>query len=436
MIQIDISNIWGQIDLPDLLAMEQVAFDAHEKLSNGTGQGGGFRGWLKLASKTTAEELERIQAAAEQIRSDSNVCVVLGVGGACSGAWAAMELLQGRNRNLGKGKGDPEIFFLGNSLNTYHWYQLVDLLEDKDFSLVVISGASEPLAQEAAINFRGLKWILERRYGTEEANNRIYAVIDSEQGPLGQMASENSWFSLSIPSNITEPFSVLTAAGLLPMAVAGIDIAGIIAGAAEAEKEYDLRSFENPVWLYAAVRSLMQQNVPVELLGSFEPDFAGFGDWWVQLFGSAEGAAEKGLFPGYVDLTQKPSTVHLVLKRKRVLFETMIRFDAPERKYEIGFDVKDLDESNYLAGKNLDQVEEQIFLGTVEAHADAGVPVMVLDCGARNEETLGHMFYFFQLSCAISAYMQETDPFDRSGVTAYRENMLWFLGKPMEKNEK
>ena len=296
MIQMDISNIWGQIDLPDLLAIEKEAFDAHEMLSTGTGRGAEFRGWLHLPTKTTPEELERIQAAAEQIRSDSDVCVVVGIGGSYLGPRAAIELLQGANRNLGRGKGDPQIFFAGNSLSTRHWNELTGLLEGKDFSVIVISKSGTTL--EPAIAFRGLKWMLERRYGTEEAANRIYAVTDPENGALRQMATEQSWQSFPIPRNVGGRFSVLTAVGLLPMAVAGIDIGKVIAGAAEAEETYNLRSFENPVWLYAAVRNVAyRQGMAVELLESFEPAFRSFGLWWQQLFGESEGKEGKGLFP-------------------------------------------------------------------------------------------------------------------------------------------
>lgn len=432
MIQIDISNIWGRVDLPDLLAIEKEAFDAHETLSNGTGPGAGFRGWLHLPSKTTAQELERIQAAAEQIRSDSDVCVVVGIGGACTGARAAFELLQGCNRNFGKGKGAPQIFFAGNSLSTCHWQELVRLLADKDFSIIVISRSGETL--EPAIAFRDLKWMLERRYGTEEASNRIYAVTDPEQGPLRQMTGENSWISFPLPTNVTDGYSVLTAAGLLPMAVAGIDIRAVMGGAVEAERDYDLRSFENPVWLYAAVRNLMhRQGMAVELIGSFEPGFSSFGQWWKLLLAGAEGKGDKGLFPAYADLTAElPALGQLILQGRRILFETMIRFDAPEHPQAVGFDVKDLEGLNYLAGKDLDFVQEQASLAAVEAHAEAGTPVITMDFGTLDEQKVGELLYFLELSCALSAYIMGVDPFDQSGAEVCRENMLRFLGKPMQ----
>jgi len=430
MIQIDISNIWGRIDLPDLLAIEKEASDAHQTLADGIGKGAEFRGWLKLPVREITDEMEQILAAAEQIRSDSDVCVVVGIGGSYLGPRAAIELLQGPNRNIGKGKGDPHIFFAGNSLSTRHWNELVSLLEGKDFSVIVISKSGTTI--EPAIAFRGLKWMLERRYGTEEANNRIYAVTDPTDGALRQMAVEYSWQSFPIPKNVGGRFSVLTAVGLLPMAVAGIDILKIMEGAAEAKEAYDLRSFENPVWLYAAVRNLMhRQGMAVEVFESFEPGFRSFGLWWQQLFGESEGKEGKGLFPVYAELTADLHSLgQLIQEGARNLFETMVRFDAPEMPYAIGSDVNDLDGLNYLAGKNLDFVEEQAFLGTVEAHVDGGVPVITMDCGPLNEKTVGELFYFLELACGVSAYILEVNPFDQPGVQSYKQNMFRLLGKP------
>ena len=431
MIQIDISNIWGQIDLPDLLAIEKEAMDAHQTLSSGTGKGAEFRGWLRLPVREATEEMERIQAAADQIRSDSDVCVVVGIGGSYLGPRAAMELLQGPNRNIGKAKGDPQIFFAGNSLSTRHWNELVRLLEGKDFSVIVISKSGT--TTEPAIAFRGLKWMLERRYGTEEANNRIYAVTDPTDGALRQMADSNSWHSFSIPKNVGGRFSVLTPVGLLPMAVAGIDIQKVMAGAAEAKETYDLRSFENPVWLYAAVRNLMYRSgKAIEILESFEPGFKAFGLWWQQLFGESEGKDGKGLFPVSAELTADLHSLgQLIQEGERNLFETMVRFDAPEQTYEIGSDVNDLDGLNYLAGKRLDFVEEQAFLGTVEAHVDGGVPVITMDCGKLDEGKVGELFYFLELACGISAYILGVNPFDQPGVEGYKQNMFRLLGKPV-----
>ena len=434
MIQIDISNIWGQVDLPDLLAMEKNVFDAHLALTSGTGLGAELRFWQKLPSKTTPAELEKILAAADQIRSDSQVCVVVAMGDSSTASQAAIQLLQGSQRNLLLGKDAPQIFYAGNNLSTRHWHQLVQLLEGKDFSLILLSSGEAP---EPGIALRSLKWMLERRYGTEEANNRIYAVTGTEEDPLHRMAKENSWQSFSLPADVGEGFQVFTAAGLLPLAVAGIDIEKFLAGAAQVEEAYDLRSFENPLWLYTGVRNVLHRNgMAAELLGSFEPDFQGFGHWWQQLFAGAEGKDGKGLIPMYLSLTEDlPSLGQMIQDGRRNLFETLLRFAAPEQSHEILSDVKDLDGLNYLAGMTLDQVEEQVFLAAVEAHSDSGAPVITLECGELNEETLGELFYFFQLSSALSAYILEVDPFHRPGTENYRQNLDRLLGKPQDPTE-
>ena len=425
MIQIDISNIWGQVDLQDLLAIEKEAEAAHDMLSSGTGRGAELRGWLKLPVRETTDDLERILAAAEQIRSDSQACVVVGTDAVCLGSRAAMELLQGPNRNLSREA--PRIYFAGDTFSTRQWNELVGLLEGKDFSVIVISKSGDDL--ETAIAFRGLKWMLERRCGTEEANNRIYAVTDPDSGALRQMARDQSWQSFPIPKNVGSPFSVLTAAGLLPMAVAGIDILKVMRGAWEAKESYDLRSFENPVWLYAAVRNLLYRSgKAIEVIGSSEPGFCCLGTWWQQLFGTAECKEGKGLFPVYGEGKG-------LQEGQKNFFETLVRFAPPEQTYTIGSDVKDLDGLNYLAGYDLDYVEEQVFLGTLETHADCGVSVITVDCGVLTEETVGELIYFLELGCGISAYILGVNPFEQLGAEACRENVLRLLGKPETEEE-
>ena len=430
MIQIDISNIWGQIDLPDLLAIEKEADLAHQLLSSGTGRGAELRGWMKLPTAELTPELERIQAAAEQIRSDSEVCVVVGMGDACLGSRAAMELLQGPNRNLSRGKGDPQIFFAGNGLSTRHWNELTRLLDGKDFSVIVISKSGT--TTEPAIAFRALRWMLGRKYGTDEANKRIYAVTDPCKGALHQMATEEGWETFLIPPSAGGRFSVLTPVGLLPMAVAGIDIMEMLNGAMDAKESYDLRSFENPVWQYAAVRNLMYRNgKTTEIFESFEPGFKMFGGWWQQLFGESEGKDGRGLFPATAELTADLHSLgQMIQEGERNLFETMVRFDAPETKLTIGGDWKNLDGLNYLEGKTLDFVDEKAFLGTVAAHVDGGVPVITMDCGELNARKVGELFFFLELCCGVSAYILGVNPFNQPGVELYKRNMFQLLGKP------
>ena len=430
MITVDISNVWGQIDLSDLLAIEKEVSAAHATLMEGTGAGASFRDWLKLPVREKTEELEKILASAEQIRADSDVCVVVGIGGSYLGPRAAIELLQGPNRNLKREKGSPQIFFAGNSLSTRQWNELMGLLEGKDFSVIVISKSGT--TTEPAIAFRALRWMLERKYGTDKAAKRIYAVTDPSKGALRQMAVEAGWETFSIPAGAGGRFSVLTAVGLLPMAVAGIDILELMQGAAEAKEEYDLRSFENPVWLYAAVRNLMYRaGKKIELFESFEPGFRCFGLWWQQLFGESEGKDSKGLFPAAAELTADLHSLgQLIQEGERNLFETMVRFAPPEQSMTIVGDWKNLDGLNYLEGKTLDFVEEQAFQGTVAAHSDGGVGVITMDCGELNERKVGELFYFLELCCGVSAYVLGVNPFDQPGVEQYKNNMFRLLGKP------
>ena len=430
MIKVDISNVWGQVSLPDLLAMEKEVFAAHQTLTEKTGEGNDFLGWLDLPVTEPTEEMKRIMAAAKQIRSDSDVCVVVGIGGSYLGPRAAIELLQGPNHNLGKGKGDPQIFFAGNGLSTRHWNELMRLLEGKDFSVVVISKSGT--TTEPAIAFRGLKWMLERKYGTDGSRKRIYAVTDAARGALRQMADEEGWETFIIPDDVGGRFSVLTPVGLLPIAVAGIDIMEMLNGAYEAKQAYDLRSFENPVWLYAATRNLLYRNGKViELYESYEPGFKMMGGWWQQLFGESEGKDGKGIFPATAELTADLHSLgQMIQQGERNMFETMIRFDAPEQQMVIGSDVKNLDGLNYIAGKTLDFVDDKAYLGTVQAHVDGGVPVISIDCGELNDKKMGEMFYFFELSCGVSAYILGVNPFNQPGVEMYKANMFRLLGKP------
>ena len=430
MISVDISNIWGDVSLPDLLSVEKEVFDAHMALSEGIGAGHEFLGWTDLPVRDPTREIRRIQRAANRIREESDVCVVVGIGGSYLGPRAAIELLQGPNHNIGKGKGDPQIYFAGNSLSTRHWNELTRLLDGKDFSVIVTSKSGT--TTEPAVAFRGLRRILERRYGTEGANARIYAITDPNRGALRQMAEESNWVTFPIPPSAGGRFSVLTAVGLLPMAVAGIDIMDVMQGAADAKEAYDLRSFENPVWLYAAVRNLLyRKGKKIEIFESFEPGFKMFGSWWQQLFGESEGKDGKGLFPATAELTADLHSLgQMIQEGERNIFETMVRFDPPEKKMTVMWDLKDLDDLNYLEGKTMDFVDEQAFQGTVAAHVDGGVPVVTMDCGELDARKVGEMFYFLELSCAVSAYVLGVNPFNQPGVEQYKKNMFALLGKP------
>ncbi len=431
MIKVDISNVWGQLSLPDLLAIEKEVAAAHNTLTDGTGEGNDFLGWLTLPTTEETEEMRRIQAAAQRIRATSDVFVVVGIGGSYLGPRAAIELMQGSNHNIGKGQGDPQIFFAGNTLSTRAWNELCRLLEGKDFSVAVISKSGT--TTEPAIAFRALRWMLERKYGTEKARKRIYAITDPCKGALRQMAMDEGWETFVIPPAAGGRFSVLTPVGLLPMAVAGIDIRQVMAGAAQAKEEYNgLRSFENPVWLYAGVRNLLYRNgKAIEIFESFEPGFKMFGGWWQQLFGESEGKDGKGLFPVSAEFTADLHSLgQMIQQGQRNIFETMVRFAPPAQAMTIGSDVKNLDGLNYLAGKTLDFVDEQAFQGTLAAHVDGGVPVITMDVGELNDAKLGELFYFLELCCGVSAYILGVNPFNQPGVEFYKRNMFKLLGKP------
>ena len=430
MIKVDISNIWGQLSLPDLLALEQEVFAAHKTLTEGTGKGNDFIGWLDLPSMEETDEITRIRAAAKKIRANSDVFVVIGIGGSYLGPRAAIELLQGANHNIGKGKGDPQIFFAGNGLSTRAWNELVRLLEGKDFSIAIISKSGT--TTEPAVATRALREMLIAKYGIDEANARTYAITDPCKGALRQMAMEEGWETFVIPPSVGGRYSVLTAVGLLPMAVAGIDPLEVMSGAVQAKKDYDLRSFENPVWLYTAARNLLYRNgKAIEILESFEPGFKMMGGWWQQLFGESEGKDGKGIFPVTAEFTADLHSLgQMIQQGERNIFETMVRFDAPEQKFTVGGDSKNLDGLNYLAGRTLDFVDEKAFLGTLAAHVDGNVPVITVDMGELNAAKLGEIFYFFELSCGVSAYILGVNPFDQPGVEFYKRNMFRLLGKP------
>ena len=430
MIKVDISNVWGELALPDLLAMEKEVAAAHVTLTEGSGAGNDFLGWLDLPTYEESDEVLRIRKAAERIRETSDVFVVIGIGGSYLGPRAAIELMQGPNHNIGKGKGNPQIYYAGNGLSTRHWNELCRLLDGKDFSIAIISKSGT--TTEPAIATRALRWMLERKYGTDGAKKRIYAITDPCKGALRQMATEEGWETFVIPPSVGGRFSVLTAVGLLPMAVAGIDPREVLKGAADAKKAYDLRSFENPAWLYAAVRNLLyRRGKKIELFESFEPGFKMMGGWWQQLFGESEGKDGKGIFPVAAEFTPDLHSLgQMIQQGERNIFETMVRFDAPDQKMTIMGDYKNLDGLNYLEGKTLDFVDEKAYLGTLAAHVDGGVPVITMDMGELNDKKLGEMFYFFELCCGVSAYILDVNPFNQPGVEFYKRNMFQLLGKP------
>ena len=430
MIKVDISNVWGQLSLPDLLATEKEVAAAHAALTDHTGAGSDFHGWLDLPTTQETPEMHRIQEAADRIRANSDVFIVIGIGGSYLGPRAAIELLQGCNHNLGKGKGNPQVFFAGNGLSTRYWNELCRLLEGKDFSIAIISKSGT--TTEPAIATRALRWMLERKYGTDGAKKRIYAITDPCKGALRQMAEEEGWETFVIPPDVGGRFSVLSPVGLLPMAVAGIDIRQVMAGAAEAKETYNLRSFENPVWLYAATRNLLYRNGKVmEIFESYEPSFKMFGGWWQQLFGESEGKDGKGIFPASVDLTPDLHSMGQYIQDGiRMLQETVVFFDNSRTSVTVPSDEENLDGLNYLAGREMSYINEKAMQATKAAHISGGVPVTEIRLPEIGEEALGALIYFFEFACGVSGYMEGVNPFNQPGVEAYKKNMFHLLGKP------
>ena len=426
MIETDISNIWGSIDFQDLMAMEPRLSAAHKTLSEGTGAGNDYLGWYHLPSGTTEAELDAIQKAANKIRRDSKALVVIGIGGSYLGARAAIEFVNGVMHN----DTDPvKIYFAGNHLSTRALNDLLARLENADFSINIVSKSGSTI--ETAIAARMFRWLLNRKYGPEKAKERIYVTTDSHKGKLRALTTEEGYVNFPIPSDVGGRYSVFTACGLLPMAVAGIDIRSVMAGARQAETELDVRSMENPAWLYAGARNLLYENgKKIEMLVGYEPDFEYTARWWQQLFGESEGKDGKALFPAFAQYsTDLHSMGQLVQEGERNMFETVVRFTPDEKDITVEVDWKNIDDLNYLVGKTVAYVEENAFQGVVKAHVDGNVPNIVLNCGAMNARTLGYMMYFFQLSCGLSAYILGVNPFNQPGVEAYKKNMMTNLGR-------
>lgn len=428
MINADISNIWGELSLPALLALEREVFDAHMRLADKTGRGADYLGWMALPDRMTTTELQRIRQAAERIREQSQVLVVVGIGGSYLGARAAIELLRGQQYNLTS--KTIQILFAGNSFSTRSHQELLELLSGRDFSVCIISKSGTTM--EPALVTRSLKWLLEQKYGAEEAKKRIYVITDPARGALRQMAQQEGYEAFPIPPDVGGRYSVLSAVGLLPMAVAGIDPGQVLLGGSEARRQLDIRSFENPAWLYAAARTLLHRGgKSIEVLCSWEPRFAVFGRWWQQLFGESEGKEGKGLFPVSLEFSADLHSMgQMIQQGPRNLFETVVRFAPPEQQVAVEMDWKDLDGLNYLQGKTFEDVAEQACQGTIAAHVDGGVPVITLEAGPTDAGTVGELFYFFELSCALSAYLLDVNPFDQPGVEQYKENMYALLGRP------
>lgn len=412
---------------------------AHEMLHEKTGPGKDFLGWIDLPNNYDKEEFARIKKAAQKIQSDSDVLVVIGIGGSYLGARAAIECLGHSFRNsLSKeNRKAPEVYFAGNNISSTYLMDLIEIIKDKDVSLNVISKSGT--TTEPAIAFRVLKEFLENKYGKEEAAKRIYATTDAKKGALKQVSDEEGYETFVIPDDVGGRFSVLTAVGLLPIAAAGFNIDEMMQGANDARIKYSKSNLEeNDCYQYAAVRNILhRKGKDIELLVNYEPNLHFVSEWWKQLYGESEGKDQKGIFPASVDFsTDLHSMGQYVQDGKRILFETVLNVEKPRKVVELKSEEKDLDGLNYLSEKTMDFVNEKAFQGTLLAHTDGQVPNLIIDIPTLNEYNFGYLVYFFEKACGISGYLLGVNPFNQPGVEAYKKNMFALLGKPGFEKEK
>lgn len=406
----------------------EAAFD---KLLARTGAGSDYLGWLDLPVAYDRDEFDRIVAAAERIRSSCDVFVVLGIGGSYLGARAAIEFLRSPLYNDCRDAGTPAIYFAGNNISTTALNELLAICRGKDVCVNVISKSGT--TTETAIAFRVFKNLLARKYGEEGARSRIFATTDKARGTLKAFADRSGFETFTVPDDVGGRFSVLTAVGLLPIAVAGIDIRALMQGAADARTALTVRDVHtNPAMRYAAIRNLLlRDGKTTEILVGYEPYMLMINEWWKQLFGESEGKEGKGIFPSSVVFsTDLHSLGQYIQQGQRNLFETVVSVTDDGEAFVIPTDEANIDGLNFLAGKTLDHVNKQAMQATLLAHVDGGVPNLLLTVDDRSARSLGYLFYFFEFSCALSGYILGVNPFDQPGVESYKKNMFALLGKP------
>ena len=432
-ITLDLSKTVPFLNSHETDYLEEMVTSAHNKLHNGTGAGNEFLGWIDLPVNYDKAEFEKIKKAAEKIKSDSEILLVIGIGGSYLGARAAIELLSHSFQNSldSSKRKSPQIFYVGNNISSTYLTDLLDVVEGKDISVNIISKSGT--TTEPAIAFRIFKDYLEKKYGKEEAKNRIYATTDKARGALKTLADAEGYETFVVPDDIGGRFSVLTAVGLLPIAAAGIDIDAIMKGAADAREEYSNPSLkENACYQYAASRNaLYNKGKSIEVLVNYEPSLHYVSEWWKQLFGESEGKDNKGLFPAAVDFSSDLHSMgQYVQEGRRDLIETVINVESVSKKIFIEEVADDLDGLNFLAGKDMDFVNKKAFQGTLLAHNDGGVPNMIVNLPEISPYYFGQLVYFFEKACGISGYLLGINPFDQPGVEAYKKNMFALLGKP------
>lgn len=432
-IKFDHSKVAPFVNEHELGYMQSQVSAAHDLLRNGTGAGSDYIGWVDLPTNYDKEEFARIKAAAKKIQSDSEVLVVIGIGGSYLGARAAIDFLNNTFYNLmtDENRKAPQIFFAGNSISSTYLADLIEVIGDKDFSVNVISKSGT--TTEPAIAFRVFKERLIAKYGVEEANKRIYATTDKAKGAVKVEADAAGWETFVIPDDVGGRYSVLTAVGLLPIAASGAEIDALMQGAADASKAYASDKLEeNEAYQYAAMRNILYRKGKVtELLINYEPTMQYFSEWWKQLFGESEGKDQKGIYPSSANFsTDLHSLGQYIQEGRRNIFETVVKVEKPRKNINIPVDEKDLDGLGYLEGKDVDFVNTKAYEGVLLAHTDGDVPNLLVTIPEMDAYTLGYTMYFFEIACGISGYLNGINPFDQPGVEAYKKNMFALLGKP------
>ena len=435
----DFSKAAGFIREHEVQAFEGIADAAKEVLVSRSGLGSDYLGWIDLPVDYDKEEFDRIKKAAAKIQSDSEVLVVIGIGGSYLGARAAIEFLRhGFYNNIKKDqRKTPEIYYAGNSISSSYLQGLIDVVGDRDFSVNIISKSGT--TTEPAIAFRVFKEMLEKKYGKAEAAKRIYATTDKAKGALKHLADEEGYQTFVVPDDVGGRFSVLTAVGLLPIAASGADIDELMKGAASGRELALNKPFaENDAMQYAAVRNILhRKGKSVEILANYEPSLHYVSEWWKQLYGDSEGKDQKGIYPASVDLTTDLHSMgQFIQDGSRIMFETVLNVEKSRVELTIGEEPVDLDGLNYLAGKTVDFVNKSAMNGTILAHTDGNVPNLRVDIPEQNEYYLGQLFYFFEFACGISGYVSGVNPFNQPGVESYKKNMFALLGKPGYEKER
>ncbi|MDE7309963.1 MAG: glucose-6-phosphate isomerase [Lachnospiraceae bacterium] len=429
----DYSKTAQFISADEVNSMKKLALDAKETLVSKNGAGNDFLGWIDLPVNYDKEEFDRIKKAAKKIQGDSEVLLVIGIGGSYLGARAAIEFLRHNFYNMVDKsiRKTPEIYFVGNSISSTYVQHLIDVIGDRDFSVNIISKSGT--TTEPAIAFRVFKKMLEEKYGKAEAAKRIYATTDKARGALKNLATEEGYESFIVPDDIGGRFSVLTAVGLLPIAVSGADLDKLMEGAASGRKRALEAEFEdNDAVQYAALRNiLLRKGKNVEIVANYEPSLHYVSEWWKQLYGESEGKDQKGIFPAAVDLTTDLHSMgQFIQDGARIMFETVINVETPQCEITLEEEPVDLDGLNYLAGKTMDFVNKSAMNGTILAHTDGNVPNFMVKVPEQNEFYLGELFYFFEFACGVSGYLLGVNPFNQPGVESYKKNMFALLGKP------